>query len=374
MIPLAKAFQEAGHDVWVVTMPQLEHHVLEAGLPAHAMGARADLSVALADMWQRMSRSGDTSVRWGRWSTWIRWSTLTAELLLPELIKVARSFPPDLVIYEPTDIAGPAVADLAGVPAVMHNWGLPILGCEGGPLHTAAIGLRRRFMLPDRISGPHLVLDVCPPTYQGTGYVAYPGYLPHEDRHQMQYVPYNGGGGMPDWLSAPPRAPRVCLTSGLTVAGYSLALVKHTVAALKDVDVEVIIACRTEDAANLDIGLPPSIKVVPWLPLNLVLPTCSASIHHGGAGCTMTSLVHGVPQLVVPAMNDQFANAARVAETGVGHALQRDDFTATAVREIVEDLIEGDSCRSAAGEIAAEIAAQPPLAEAVKVLEELAAA
>jgi len=46
-------------------------------------------------------------------------------------------------------------------------------------------------------------------------------------------------------------------------------------------------------------------------PLNALLPSCSAIIHHGGTGTTETAVIHGVPHLVVPAALYDEAPAAR---------------------------------------------------------------
>jgi sterol 3beta-glucosyltransferase len=44
----------------------------------------------------------------------------------------------------------------------------------------------------------------------------------------------------------------------------------------------------------------------------------AAVVHHGGAGTTAAGFQAGVPQVVVPGGNDQFAWGKRVHELGVG--------------------------------------------------------
>jgi sterol 3beta-glucosyltransferase len=44
----------------------------------------------------------------------------------------------------------------------------------------------------------------------------------------------------------------------------------------------------------------------------------AAVVHHGGAGTTAAGLRAGVPSIVIPVANDQFAWGRRVYELGVG--------------------------------------------------------
>jgi glycosyltransferase len=44
--------------------------------------------------------------------------------------------------------------------------------------------------------------------------------------------------------------------------------------------------------------IPDNVRVIEWVPLTHLLPTCSAIIHHGGPGTFAAAVAHGVPQLV----------------------------------------------------------------------------
>jgi len=63
------------------------------------------------------------------------------------------------------------------------------------------------------------------------------------------------------------------------------------------------------------------------VPHDWLLPRCRAVIHHGGIGTTAQALRVGRPSLVEPYCNDQFFNAARVAELGVGTAVDHRHLT-----------------------------------------------
>jgi sterol 3beta-glucosyltransferase len=64
--------------------------------------------------------------------------------------------------------------------------------------------------------------------------------------------------------------------------------------------------------------LPGSIFMLDSAPHSWLFPRMAAVIHHGGAGTTAAGLRAGVPNIVIPHSNDQFAWARRVHELGAG--------------------------------------------------------
>ena len=66
------------------------------------------------------------------------------------------------------------------------------------------------------------------------------------------------------------------------------------------------------------VSLNPDILIVESAPHAWLFSRVAAVVHHGGAGITHTGLGAGVPNIVVPSGNDQFAWGKRVSELGVG--------------------------------------------------------
>jgi sterol 3beta-glucosyltransferase len=66
--------------------------------------------------------------------------------------------------------------------------------------------------------------------------------------------------------------------------------------------------------------LPESIMAIDAVPHTWLFPRMAAVCHHGGAGTTAAGLSAGVPNIVVPFANDQFAWGHRVHDLGVGPA------------------------------------------------------
>ena len=64
--------------------------------------------------------------------------------------------------------------------------------------------------------------------------------------------------------------------------------------------------------------LPADIFMLESAPHTWLFPRMAAVVHHGGAGTTAAGLRAGVPGIIVPFSNDQFAWGRRVYELGVG--------------------------------------------------------
>jgi MGT family glycosyltransferase len=97
-----------------------------------------------------------------------------------------------------------------------------------------------------------------------------------------------------------------------------------------------------------DLGpVPADIDVRPWFPQPAVLRHAAAFVSHAGMGSTMEALYYGVPLVCVPQMMEQQANAARVAELGLGVRLEPEGLTADDLRTAV-DTVTGDAAVRAA--------------------------
>jgi UDP:flavonoid glycosyltransferase YjiC (YdhE family) len=109
------------------------------------------------------------------------------------------------------------------------------------------------------------------------------------------------------------------------------------------------------------------------VPQSLLFPRCDVVVTHGGSGTVLAALAHGLPLLVLPQGANQFWNADRCVELGVGLRLAAGDVSPDAIRDRVETLLGVRAFRDAAVGMAAEIAAMPGPDEAVGLLEALAA-
>lgn len=117
--------------------------------------------------------------------------------------------------------------------------------------------------------------------------------------------------------------------------------------------------------------LPETVRHFEYVPLSSVLPQSAGIVHHGGIGTAALAFAAGVPQLVVPFVDDQFDNAVRIQRLGTGLKMSHHSFQPKIVAKKLEFLLGseavGRSCRS----IMARVRQQDPLSEACRLIEEL---
>ncbi|GAB2931497.1 DUF1205 domain-containing protein [Micromonospora polyrhachis] len=384
LAPLGWALQAAGHQVRVAGQPAQGAAIVAAGLPAVPVGPDLDFAEVFAGQVGRVAGPAGSPAAGAAVATAVPpnidavrpavAAAVTpdggvvrfADAMLDELLAFGRHYRPDLVVYEPLNLAGSLVAAALGVPDVRLLWG-PDAGSQLTLDEDLVLGPRAARLGVDgvRVTGA-VSLDPCPAPMQVP--LARPS-LP------MRFVPYNGPAVVPDWLRKPAARPRVCVTWGTMMAGLGLTdLVdaSRVVHALAGLDIEVVVALEASQHATLG-ELPANVRLARSpLALHLVLPTCQALVHQGGAGTTMTGLACGVPQLVLPQVSDQHFNADRLTVTGAGTQLAGDDADPDTIRDQVTQLLDDDRWRAAAQEMRRRSEERPTPADLVPALCRLA--
>jgi len=386
-VPLAWSFYAAGHDVRVACQPDLVEAVVQAGLPAVAMGKQFDVAARVRQDPSQLRFTAKASYEQMIMEARRSFGLLAGynDAIVDDLVDFTRRWRPDLVIWDPMVFVATVAARTVGVPDARLLWGpdlfmyrrqkfrelqakLPAHLGEN-PVAEWLSGVFARFgMEPadDKLMG-RWTIDPCPPSLR----------LPVEcDRVPMRYIPYNGRAVMPGWLLDPPPRPRVCLTPGtssMRLTGEDALPMADAIQALGKVDAEVVVAVTAEHR-DLLTNPPANMRVVDLVSFHLLFPTCSAVIHHGGAGTTMTAAVHGVPQLVIPQVADQATNAQQITATGAAVTLTEDESDADSIRDRVTRLLEDPSYGAAAAVLRDEISRQPNPADVVRTLEQLIAA
>ncbi|MBM2615927.1 DUF1205 domain-containing protein [Actinoplanes sp. LDG1-06] len=345
LIPLAAACRDAGHDVVLASggfppdVLGLRTADIGAGFSLPRSAMRAALRhplVARAEM-RGTAGHGFVGELFGR----------ANQSLVGPLLALAGRERPDLIVYESLSEAGAVVAGRLGIPSVLQEntlWPAPEL--FRAVTTSSAMAAQPT---PD----PELTLAVTPASVRPE---PIGGALP------MRPVPWSGGGDVPGWLLEPGPRPRV-LVSRSTLAGPNDGDPgPAVVAAAADVDADFVLV---RPAGNGQ--LPSNVRAVDRVPLNEVLPYAQGFIHHSGAGSVLGGLAAGVPQLTTPGAGDRRFNSALLARRGAGLAVEAKAITAADLTRLVTD----ESLRTAAQEVAAEIAAMPEPASVVPSLEAL---
>ncbi|MEO6088246.1 MAG: nucleotide disphospho-sugar-binding domain-containing protein [Umezawaea sp.] len=360
LIPIAWAARAAGHEVLVATFGESMGEAARAGLPvvdiAPGMTQRSlfvDFAAKEPDLHGRIV-AGDQSeeLEGALFGTWAEWVADGA-------VAHAEAWRPDVVVHERLAPFGRLVAGVLGVPCVRHDLGIEPGKLAGQFRHMSAALARHG--VPDLVDDSPWI-DIVPPSLAPAG----------RDGWLMRSVPYNGGAVLPDWAVHPPERPRIAVTVGTLVGKRpgGIGALERIIAFAPRVDAEFVLAIDPPDLPKLG-DLPPNVRAEGWLPLNTLLPTCAAVVHHGGSGSLYAAVDAGVPQLVLPhdGATDRPINAAAVVARGIGLSCAPDDVTADLVRELIGD----DRLRVAAGEVRAEMAAMPSPAELLTKVEVLVA-
>jgi UDP:flavonoid glycosyltransferase YjiC (YdhE family) len=380
LVPLAWAARLAGYDVLCATAGEAVNLVVHAGLAAVEVArpesielcARQaglgdlpilscdDRSTLIQPEERRSSVVGSASFKASLLSAGLAFFGLVGECTIDAIVQVARDWRADAVVYEPHMVAGLVAAKVVGIPAFCHG-----VGMSHQPMAAALSAMNnsiQRYGLTDTVWEPTASIDVCPTSIRSSSPdLGWP----------MRYTPYASEAVLPTWLLEPPRhRPRICVTMGTAVPALeNLKPLDTIIDALSTSEIDVIIL-DTKDA--IQKPLPDNIRAAGWLPLNAVLPTCSAIIHHGGAGTTFTTLAAGVPQLVIPQFGDQPIHAAAIASRGVGIHLLESETDAASVRDRLFRLLDDPAISQAASEVRDEIAAMPPPGEIIERLATVA--
>ena len=127
----------------------------------------------------------------------------------------------------------------------------------------------------------------------------------------------------------------------------------------------------TRFAEQIPRSLPKSILHVPFAPLSLLLPRCSAFVHHGGIGSASQAMAAGIPHLIRPQAHDQFDNAARIVKLGIGDCLKPGRFTPKALARKLRTMLESEPMADQCKFVAEKMNHHCGLKQAADVLEGL---
>lgn len=382
LVPLAWACRAAGHEVRIAARPPVDA-VVRSGMPVLRAGGRYDFTAGLAEAHQgiqreigRAPRPGDLAalppetvrrLRHARLAPHVR----AAEDMAEDLVPFARAWRPDVIVTVPIVLAAPLAAAASGARLVRHLWGpdisrhagFPGLGAPPAEWPPDLVRLYERYGVEPQADHALRNIDPCPASLQ----------IQVPDRIPVRYTPYNDNAELPGWLVEPPRRPRVCVTWSTVntqLVGSDGYLVPEVLKALESLDVEIVATIPERDHALVG-ELPAGARLVSGLPHDLLLPSCDAVVHHGGAGTLLTAARHGVPQLVIAPVADQIFNAQRLAATGAGIGMIADETAADAIKAAATTVLTEPAVRAAATRLQAEILAQPAPTDLVRTLEDL---
>ncbi|MEV8504782.1 nucleotide disphospho-sugar-binding domain-containing protein [Actinoplanes sp. NPDC051475] len=395
VVPLAWALQNAGHEVRVAIHPDATRLVTEAGLAAVPFASSEILADAMRwnDNFAMLDTLSDAlSLDTAHADGWERqWSGLTSMLrlftpMLDDLLAICRGWEPDLVVWDQFCVAAAVAARLTGAAHARFLWGqdnIAWLRSQWRHSHGTAAGELTEDDPVAALMSPMLAAHGLPFTEdlllgQWTIDPMPPALRLPLDLHYepIQRVPYNGSQVLPEWLRGRPSCPRVCLTLGIGGRGRQLfresgVPFDEVVRGLAAMEVEVVATLHADLLATVG-EVPDNVRLVEYVPLAHLLPTCAAVIHHGGGGTFAAAAAFGVPQIIVPMPFWSEATTARfVAGRGAGIVIDSAGFGVDVLRKELGRVLEDPSLRAGAESLRRELRQAPAPHEIVDVLRAL---
>ncbi|WP_324192048.1 glycosyltransferase [Nocardia puris] len=378
MVPVLRALRRRGHDVMVASAAGFAPRIAATGLRPATMGI--DFTVggehAFVPALATARARRDASFAYTRT---VLVETL-ASIALKDLRDVVRAWRPDIVVRDPVEFGGFAIAEALGVPHVTGRenrflsptaWKAE-LGDSLARLtgtDTASAGQLYRYLglaptlpslvaatpeLPDaREFGRHVeptIRFIRPESYRG-------------DARRDGACDSRNGVQRSD--------PQVLVTFGTVFHDQpDLMRLVLTAAASMSARFTVITGPGIDPARYRPA--PANVSFTEFAPLDRVLPGCSAVVTVGGLGTVLAAIEHEIPMVVVPVNADQPTNAARCERLGIGTTIPVARATPAAISAAVTRALTDGPARARMSALAAELRALPSADEAAELVENVA--
>lgn len=194
-------------------------------------------------------------------------------------------------------------------------------------------------------------------------------HLPASFHHLGRLRPLEGGHDQ----TPLPRfgdGPLVYASLG-TLQGHRLGLFRSIAKACRKLGVQLVVAhsgaLKPAEAKLIDADW-----VLPWVPQEALLAHTDVAITHGGLNTVLDALAAGVPLLCLPLAFEQPGIGARIERSGAGTTLSARS-SVDKIAEALRRLLEQQSFKHRAGDLAGELASSPGSAGAAAIVESVVA-
>jgi UDP:flavonoid glycosyltransferase YjiC (YdhE family) len=374
LVPVARALQQAGHEVAFATAEMLRETVEGNGFRFFRAGGEwprqlqqdADAMARMAESMMRMPPEARREMMASHFVGHF------ARSMVPDLVALVSHWRPDLFVRDSMEFGAAIAGEHLGIPHASVQVGAVLPEDHGHPVMRARLDeVRATVGLPPAppVESLYRYLHLCFVTPR------YLGGTPPPTAHYFQPALFDQSGHerLPAWAEHLGKngRPVVYVTLG-TVFNKVLGVLRTLVEGVREEPVELVVTVgRDLDPAVLG-PQPAHVHVERYIPQTLLFPKVDLAILHGGYNSTTSALTHGLPLVLVPIAADQPMNAERCKALGVARVVEPLSMTPESVREAVRDVLRTPSYRENARRFQQEARTLPGLPRAVELLEKLA--
>jgi MGT family glycosyltransferase len=154
-----------------------------------------------------------------------------------------------------------------------------------------------------------------------------------------------------------------------SLGSADVELMRRVIAALAETEHRYIVSMGP---LHSEIELAPNMYGAEFLPQTSIIPLVDLVITHGGNNTTTEALHFGKPMVCLPLFWDQYDNAQRVDELGLGVRLAPYTCSPAALREAIDRLLADTSLRNTLTAAGERIRARDGLRHAADLIEQAA--
>jgi len=347
LVPFARALADAGHDVAFAAPAPFASAVEGAGF-RHFPAGLAPRAPYFREVF----------------------TDLLPRHTIPDLLALAATWPPDLIVRENLEYGGCIAAERLGLPHAVVAVNVVSEFIPADQLAAPLNALRAAFDLPPDpgMAMLYRYLRLCPfpPGLQDPALPVTP--TTHYLRPMLG--DHSGPEGLPQWAESLPDRPVVYVGMGTTF--NKPEVFRAFIGGLRDEALTLIVTVG-RDQAPADYGpQPENVHIERYIPLSLLLEHCDLVVTNGGSGTLVAALGQGLPLVVVPISADHPQNAARCMALGLGKVVMPADLTPESARDAVVGVLGDPTYRRNAERLRDAMAALPGPEYAVVLLEKLA--
>lgn len=357
LLPVAQALKGAGHAVVFACPDTAAETIAGHGFDTRPFDEVLERTDEQKELFRRAAETGDQGL--AERAIAMGFGLVSPRAAFDRLEQTVVDFGPDLVVRDPAEFASMVLAERHRVPTIAATGGLQAaLSYLVGLVDEHVRQLREHCDVPphEAVLTDQAVCTATPPSYDVPG------------DHGVPVIRY----GLSVPLTSPPtdQPPLVYATLGTAVLRNpgGMRVVQAIIEALSDLDVRALITTGIDpDELELPV-LPAHIEVRRFADHRQTIPASRIVVTHAGSGTVQDALLMGRPIVALPQFADQFLNAERITQTGVGTMLVGQDQASDWIAGSVLYALDG-TFDAAVHQIAAEAQQLPPLTEVLPQLE-----